>query len=197
MFWYFLEDSRVYFFELLWKTWGAGPGKLCWEDSGAHADQCAGCSGFTLGMRQIYDYLCKAWWNHTYIYIYIGHSAIFHPSPGGTTRSDRWDSAHAQPRRAKAGGELSHMVGSHFFGGFSGSVFPHTLDPQQNKEESFCKCYFLTFLEVSQLEFFELLWNIWGAGKLCWEDSGAHASQSAGCKGFTLGMRQINDYLYM
>ena len=23
------------------------------------------------------------------IYIYIGHSAIFHPSPGGTTRSDR------------------------------------------------------------------------------------------------------------
>ena len=24
-----------------------------------------------------------------YIYIYIGHSAIFHPSPGGTTRSDR------------------------------------------------------------------------------------------------------------
>ena len=64
-------------------------------------------------------------------------------------------------RRAFAHGRFS------FFGGFSGSVFPHTLDPQQNKEESFCKCYFLTFLEVSQLEFFELLWNIWGAGKLC------------------------------
>ena len=44
---------------------------------------------------------------------------------------------------------------------------PDKEDSEQNKEESFCKCYFLTFLEVSQLEFFELLWNIWGAGKLC------------------------------